>query len=99
MDEHLPWWVLGVIDWPGYRLFGECWAEECPVPSRRNILHSPAQLRRCEGTDLGIDLDLIQPVPGERADFGVVGAAQTAMKRDRSACSIRCDHDAREPAR
>ena len=57
MDEHLPWWVLGVIDWPGYRLFGECWAEECPVPSRRNILHSPAQLRRCEGTPMAIVLN------------------------------------------
>jgi hypothetical protein len=34
MDEHLPRWMLGVIDWPGYRLLGECWAEDCPVPSR-----------------------------------------------------------------
>jgi hypothetical protein len=57
MDEHLPWWVLGVIDWPGYRLFGECWAEDCPVPSRRNILHPPAQLRRCEGTPMAIVLN------------------------------------------
>jgi hypothetical protein len=24
MDEHLPWWVLGVIDWPRYRLLSRC---------------------------------------------------------------------------
>jgi len=57
MDEHLSWWLLGMIDWPGYRLFGECWAQECPVPSRRNILHSPTQLRRCEGTPTAIALN------------------------------------------
>ena len=56
MDQHLPWWVPGLIDWPGYRLFGECWAEDCPVWNRRSILHTPAQLRRCEGTPMAITL-------------------------------------------
>jgi hypothetical protein len=56
MEEHLPPWSLGLIDWPGYRLLGDCWAEECPVASRRTILHTPQQLRRCEGTPMAIEL-------------------------------------------
>jgi hypothetical protein len=56
LDEHLPWWLLGLIDWPRYRLSGECWAQECPVPSRRMLLHSPTQLHRCEGTPMAISL-------------------------------------------
>jgi hypothetical protein len=54
IDEHLPRWLLGIIDWPGYRLLGHCWAVDCPVPSRRAILHTPQQLRRCEGTPMAI---------------------------------------------
>jgi hypothetical protein len=56
MDERLPSWVLGIIDWPGYRLFGECWAQDCPVPSRRILQHGPQQLRRCEGTLMAVTL-------------------------------------------
>jgi hypothetical protein len=56
MDDHLPGWILGLIDWPGYRLFGMCWAEECPVWNRRNVLHLPPQLGRCEGTPMAISL-------------------------------------------
>ena len=43
MDERLPWWLLG-----------HCWAEDCPVSSRRTIRHTPRQLRRCEGTPMAI---------------------------------------------
>jgi hypothetical protein len=56
MDEHLPAWLLGVIDWPRYRLFGDCWAEDCPVAGRLNVLHTPRQLRRCENTPTAIRL-------------------------------------------
>jgi hypothetical protein len=56
MDEHLPWWLLGVIDWPRYRLFRRCWAEHCPVSGRLNILHTPRRLHRCEGTPMAISL-------------------------------------------
>jgi hypothetical protein len=56
MDAHLPWWLLGLVDWPKYRLLGKCWAEDCPVPSRRNILHTPSQLHRCERTPMAISL-------------------------------------------
>lgn len=56
MDAHLPWWMLGAIDWPKYRLFGDCWGHDCPVPSRKNILHTPQQLHRCEGTPMSIKL-------------------------------------------
>jgi hypothetical protein len=57
MDENLPSWLLGVIDWPGYRLLGSCWAEECQVAGTLNILHTPRQLRRCEGTPMAIVLN------------------------------------------
>jgi hypothetical protein len=57
MDVHLPPWLLGVIDWPGYRLFGDCWAEDCPVSGRRMILHTPQQLRRCAGMPMAIVLN------------------------------------------
>jgi hypothetical protein len=53
MDEHLPSWLLGVIDWPGYRLRGRCWAQGC---GRLMILHSPRQERRCAGTPMAIEL-------------------------------------------
>jgi hypothetical protein len=79
MDEHLPWWLLGLIDWPRYRLFERCWAEECPVPSRRNILHRPAQLRRCEGTPMAIQLTERGWLYGEGIEpDSVVGPASRA---------------------
>jgi len=56
MDAHLPSWLLGIIDWFPYRLVQECWAEDCPVASRRNLLHAPRQLHRCEGTPMAIEL-------------------------------------------
>jgi hypothetical protein len=54
--DWLPMWLLGIIDWPRYRFFTGCWAEDCPVKSRRNIAHSPKQLRRCEGTPMAVKL-------------------------------------------
>jgi hypothetical protein len=54
MDEHLPSWLLGVLDWPGYRLVGRCWAEGC---GRLMVLHSPRQERRCAGTPMAIVLN------------------------------------------
>ena len=51
MDEHLPWWLLGVIDWPGYRLFGRCIA--C---GRLLVLHTPWALFVCERTPLPIEI-------------------------------------------
>lgn len=56
MDAYLPWWMLGAIDWPKNRLFRRCWAMDCPIPSRRNVLHTPSQLHRCEGTPMAIGL-------------------------------------------
>ena len=56
MDAHLPPWLLGLIDWPGYRLLGDCWAEDCPVLGRRIRWHSRLQLRRCEGTPMALSL-------------------------------------------
>jgi hypothetical protein len=57
MDEHLPPWLLGAINWPGYRLLGACWAEDCPVAGRRMVLHSRRQHRRCAGTPMAIVLN------------------------------------------
>jgi hypothetical protein len=57
MDGYLPPKVLAVIDWPRYRLFGMCWAENCPVIGRANILHTPRQLWRCENTPMAIVLN------------------------------------------
>jgi hypothetical protein len=51
MEEHLPWWVLGVIDWPGYRLLGRCMA--C---GRLVVLHTPWALYVCERTPLPIEI-------------------------------------------
>jgi hypothetical protein len=79
MDEHLPAWLLGLIDWPGYRLFSHCWAEDCPVPGRRTIRHSTAQLRRCDGTPMAIELTERGWLCGEGIDpDSVVGPASRA---------------------
>jgi hypothetical protein len=51
MEEHLPAGLLGVVDWPRYRLFGRCWAQGC---GRLTILHSPWALYICERTPMGI---------------------------------------------
>jgi hypothetical protein len=51
MDEHLPWWVLGVIDWPRYRLLGRCM-----VCGRLAGLHTPWALYVCERTPLPIEI-------------------------------------------
>jgi hypothetical protein len=51
MDEHLPWWVLGVIDWPGYRVFSRCW-----VCGRLMVLHTPWALFVCERTPMPIEI-------------------------------------------
>lgn len=51
MDEHLPWWVLGVIDWPRYRLFSRCWP--C---GRLMVLHTPWALFVCERTPMPIEI-------------------------------------------
>ncbi len=51
MDEHLPPWLLGVIDWPGYRLFGRCM-----VCGRLVVLHTPWALFVCERTPLPIEI-------------------------------------------
>jgi hypothetical protein len=55
LEQHHPR-LLGVIDWPSYRLFGDCWAEDCPVAARLNVLHTPRQLWRCENTPMAIAL-------------------------------------------
>jgi hypothetical protein len=51
MDEHLPWWLLGLIDWPRYRLLGRCMA--C---GRLVVLHTPWALFVCERTTLAIEI-------------------------------------------
>jgi hypothetical protein len=51
MDEHLPWWVLGVIDWPRYRLFSRCF-----VCGRLMVLHTPWALFVCERVPLPIEI-------------------------------------------
>lgn len=48
--------LIGCWHWPKYRLLGDCWAQNCPIPSRLNILHGPWQLRRCENTPMAISL-------------------------------------------
>jgi hypothetical protein len=48
--------LIGCWHWPKYRLLGECWAMECPIPSRLNVLHGPWQLRRCENTPMAISI-------------------------------------------
>ncbi len=79
MQAHLPSWLLGLIDWPGYRFFSECWAEDCPVASRKNIAHTPRQLRRCEGTPMAISLTERGWLYGEGIEpDSVVGPASKA---------------------
>ena len=45
--------LLGVLDWPRYRLLGRCWAQGC---GQLIILHSPWRLFICERTPLAIAL-------------------------------------------
>jgi hypothetical protein len=45
--------LLGLWNWPKYRLFGQCWAMGCGRPM---ILHSPWALYICERTPMGIAL-------------------------------------------
>jgi len=45
--------LMGVLDWPRYRLFGRCWATGC---GRLVVLHGPWRLRRCESTPMAIGL-------------------------------------------
>jgi hypothetical protein len=79
MDEHLPSRLLGLIDWPKYRLFDDCWAEDCPVASRKTIAHTPRQLRRCEGTPMAIRLTERGWLYGEGIEpDSVVGPASRA---------------------
>jgi hypothetical protein len=51
MEQRLPPWLLGLIDWPSYRLLGRCWAAGCGRPM---ALHSPWRLLICEGTPMAI---------------------------------------------
>ena len=53
MEQHHPR-LIGLWDWPGYRLFGRCWAQGCG--RRPIILHTPRQLYRCERTPMAIGL-------------------------------------------
>jgi hypothetical protein len=50
MERHLSCRVLGLIDWPGYRLFGRCWT--C---NRLMILHTPWALFICERTNTAVE--------------------------------------------
>jgi hypothetical protein len=49
MERSLPWWLLGVIDWPRYRLFSRCWP--C---GRLMVLHTPWAKFACERTPMPI---------------------------------------------
>jgi len=51
MEAHLPWWVLGMIDWPKYRLF----TRYLPC-GRLMVLHMPWALFICERTPLPIEI-------------------------------------------
>ena len=51
MDEHLPWWLLGMIDWPKYRLFSRCW-----ICGRPMVLHTPWALFVCERVPMPIEI-------------------------------------------
>jgi hypothetical protein len=54
MEVHHPR-LLGLLDWPRYRLsFERCWAEGCGRPM---ILHSPWRLYICENTPMAIVLN------------------------------------------
>jgi len=50
MEDHHPR-LIGVLDWPRYRLVGRCWAQGC---GRLMILHTPWALYICERTPMGI---------------------------------------------
>jgi hypothetical protein len=50
MEVRLPW-VMGMLDWPRYRLFSRCWAMGC---GRLMILHSPWAMYICERTPMAI---------------------------------------------
>jgi hypothetical protein len=54
-----------------YRLVGRCWA--C---HRLVVLHTPRQLRHCEGTPLAIVLTDPDAAPVSRADQGAMGMVQ-----------------------
>jgi hypothetical protein len=53
MEAHHPR-LLGLLDWPAYRLLGRCWAEGCGRPM---ILHTPWRLYDCERTPMAIVLN------------------------------------------
>jgi hypothetical protein len=55
MEDHHPK-LIGLWDWPRYRLFSRCWAQSCPVAGRLNVLHGPRQLRRCETTPMAVGI-------------------------------------------
>jgi hypothetical protein len=52
LEEHHPR-LMGVLDWPKYRLFGRCWAQGC---GRLTILHSPWALYICARTSMAISI-------------------------------------------
>jgi hypothetical protein len=52
MDAHHPR-LFALWCWPGYRLFGRCFAQGCGRPV---LLHTPRQLRRCENTPTALEL-------------------------------------------
>jgi hypothetical protein len=51
LDERAPCWVLGIIDWPRYRLFSRC-----IVCGRLMVLHTPWALFVCERIPLPIEI-------------------------------------------
>lgn len=52
MEVHHPK-IMGLLDWPRYRLFGRCWAQGC---RRLMILHSPWALYICERTPTALTI-------------------------------------------
>ena len=50
MEIHLHWRMIGLIDWPRYRLLSRCW-----VCSRLMILHTPWALFICERLPMPIE--------------------------------------------
>jgi hypothetical protein len=50
LEQHAPR-LMGVLDWPGYRLFGRCL-----VCGRPMVLHTPWALYVCERTPLPIEI-------------------------------------------
>jgi hypothetical protein len=51
LEGRAPWWVLGIIDWPKYRLFSRCF-----VCGRLVVLHTPWALFVCERTPLPLEI-------------------------------------------